>query len=63
MDREVQRTLTQVDSQLGGSIPQHELHEAVERYLRDYDGAKVRDFVPLLVQRRLSDDLRALART
>jgi len=38
------------------------VHEAVERYLRDYDGAKVRDFVPLLVQRRLSDDLRALAR-
>ncbi|MGW4895896.1 three-helix bundle dimerization domain-containing protein [Kitasatospora sp. NPDC004240] len=38
-----------------------EVDHAIERALRNFDGARVRSFIPILAERRAADDLRAAA--
>jgi hypothetical protein len=42
-------------------VPDHEIHETVARIHRGFDGSKVRDFVPLLVENAARNELRAFA--
>ncbi|HET9172734.1 MAG TPA: hypothetical protein VFN97_25130 [Actinospica sp.] len=43
------------------TVPDREIHETVARIHRGFDGSKVRDFIPLLVENAARNELRALA--
>ena len=45
------------------TVPNHQIHETVARIHRRFDGSKVRDFIPLLVENAARDELRTLAGT
>ncbi len=41
------------------TVPPQAIHEAIEDEARTFNGAPIRDFVPLLVRRDVRDQLRA----
>ena len=40
-------------------VPAETVEAAVARYHREYDGRPIRDFVPLLVERQVREDLKS----
>ena len=43
------------------ALPGDQVHETVQRIHRAFDGSKIRDFVPLLVENAARDELRRRA--
>lgn len=61
-DLEEVRAIDELASRLRVKYPEMEPDEVrnlVVRVHRQYDGSRIRDFVPVLVEREVSDDLRA----
>ncbi len=60
-DREVDTVVSSVSADLGDGVDREEVRRAAEPYLLEFDSARIRDFVPILAERRLRNDLRVLA--
>jgi hypothetical protein len=61
-ERDVRSVTARLAKALDQPQKQAEIRQAVESELRRFDNARVRDFVAVLVERRIRSDLRALAR-
>jgi hypothetical protein len=61
-ERDVRSVTARLAKALDQPQKQAEIRQAVESELRRFNNARVRDFVPVLVERRIRTDLRALAR-
>ena len=62
-DREIDRVATSVSADLGETVDRTQVRRAAVSYLSEFDSARIREFVPVLAERRLRNDLRALAST
>jgi len=60
-DRRVELVAANLADRLEQPDKQAEIRLAVESAFRHFDSARVREFVPVFVERRLRADLRALA--
>jgi len=59
-DREIEHVTARLAHELDTPQRETELRPAVESEFRRFDNARVREFVPVFVERRLRADLRAL---
>jgi hypothetical protein len=59
--REITMVTTQIVDQLEQPQIEGEVRSAVESEFKRFDDVRVRDFVPVIVERRVRSDLRALA--
>lgn len=59
--QDIRMITTRIVDQLEQPQIEGEVQSAVESELKRFDGVRVRDFLPIIVERRLRSDLRALA--
>ncbi len=62
-DGDIRLVTARLADELNQPQKQGEIRPAVESEYRRFEHARVREFVPVVVERRLRADLRALART
>lgn len=55
--------VTRLTEVFAPAVPDNQIDETVARIHRGFDGSKVRDFVPLLVENAARKELRARAKT
>jgi Protein of unknown function (DUF3562) len=61
-ESEVGAVVASLRDRAGDGLPETELRPAVERSLARFRGARVRDYVPLLVERQVRSELLVLSR-
>jgi hypothetical protein len=61
-DHEVGAVVASLQNRAGDDLPETGLRPAVERNLARFETARVRDFVPLLVERHVRSELLDLSR-
>jgi hypothetical protein len=59
-DREIRFVTARLIDELDGPDRQQEIEPAVESEFRRFDNARVREFVPVLVERRVRSNFRKL---
>jgi hypothetical protein len=61
--RDIRTVTTRIVDQLEQPQSEGDVRSAVESEFKRFNGARVREFVPVIVERRVRSNLRALAHT
>lgn len=59
----IEQLVTRLTEAFAPAVPDQQINDTVARIHRRFDGSKIRDFVPLLVENAARKELRARANT